>query len=100
MAIAEFPAALGMIAIGIHAGTDYSDCTADFIASMQRVADTYYDGRVQIVAPFLRWTKRDIWQYAQDRIPLSHTYSCERGLAQPCGGCLSCLDLESLNACA
>lgn len=98
LALAEFAATSGLIAIGVHAGTDYPDCTESFIAAMQRVADVYFRGTVQIIAPFLRWSKRDIWDYARERIPVSSTYSCERGLPQPCGGCLSCMDLESLNA--
>jgi len=98
LALAEFGAASGIIAIGVHGGTAYSDCTQEFISAMQRITDIYFQGAVQLVAPFLRWTKADIWQYAHDRVPLSMTYSCERGLQQPCGGCLSCKDLEYLDA--
>lgn len=89
----------GVIALGIHSGTRYADCTRYFIQRMQAIFDTYTGGALQIGVPFLRWSKGDIWALANSRnVPLSLTYSCERGLAQPCGSCDSCLDLEALRA--
>ncbi len=83
----------GMIAIGIHAGTSYRDCSSYFLKQMQCSFDVYTDGRISISAPFLDWTKREIWEYClQERLPLELTYSCEAGHEHMCGQCLSCVD--------
>lgn len=88
-----------IIALGIHKGTNYIDCNSLFVKEMQDVFDLYTKGIIQIGAPFLNWTKIDIWQYCiQKKIPVHLTYSCEYGKKQPCGKCLSCKDMEALNA--
>jgi len=88
-----------IMALGIHAGTNYSDCSSAFVERVQSVFDLYTKGLIQVCAPFLNWTKRDICQYCiQKKIPINLTYSCEYGKEQPCGKCLSCKDLEALNA--
>ncbi len=98
-ALIELPEDQGILSIGIHAGTRYQDCKGLFVRKMQSLFDTYTKGKVQIGAPFLKWTKGDIWQYSKSRgVPLDLTYSCERGENQPCGICLSCQDLERLYA--
>lgn len=89
----------GIIAIGVHAGTRYFDCSARFVSAASAIFDGYTDGRVKIGAPFLEWSKPDIWAFCRDRgVPLSLTYSCELGREQPCGECDSCKDLEVLSA--
>jgi 7-cyano-7-deazaguanine synthase len=98
-AFTELKAPSGVIAIGVHAGTDYADCSAQFVETMQQCADHYFHGAIQVLAPFLTWTKRDIWSYSQANIPVSLTYSCESGNGVPCGDCLSCRDREALDAC-
>ena len=88
-----------IIALGVHSGTTYSDCTPSFIKKMQSLFDLYTGGVVQIGVPFIKWQKGDIWSYARSHgVPLKLTYSCERGLRQPCGRCLSCRDLGEINA--
>jgi 7-cyano-7-deazaguanine synthase len=90
-----------IIAIGIHSGTRYRDCTPLFVKELQKLLDASTGGSVQISAPFLKWTKRDIWELAMRlKVPLTVTYSCERGSKQPCGKCDSCSDLEILRASA
>jgi len=88
-----------ILAIGIHSGTTYQDCSMSFVRKMQGLFDVYTHGRVQIGTPFLKWLKGDIWHYLKSRgVPLNLTYSCELGEDQPCGHCLSCRDLEILYA--
>ena len=88
-----------LIAIGIHSGTRYWDCSPQFLGSTQVLIDGCTDGRVQLVAPFLTWTKRQIWDFCKtEGVPLGLTYSCEAGGSTPCGRCLSCLDKEALSA--
>lgn len=94
----ELPPSVNAVAIGIHAGTDYSDCSSTFVDRMQAIYDLYYSGRVKIVAPFLDWAKNEIWAYAYSAgVPLSLTYSCEAGGQPPCMRCESCRDRELLD---
>ncbi len=98
-ALLEFEGDKGIIAIGVHAGTQYADCSELFINQIQAVFNTYEDGKFRLGAPFLTWDKGQIWEYAKaENIPLDLTYSCELGLKQPCGKCFSCQDLEKLYA--
>jgi len=99
-ALLKFNLPKGIISIGIHASSDYSDCSKFFISRIQETFDIYTQGRIRIDAPFVNWSKGEIWQYSKDNnIPVDLAYSCELGLKQPCGICLSCIDLEALNAC-
>lgn len=85
------------LALGIHAGTPYSDCSPPFVAAMQNILDLYYEGRTRLVAPFLHWTKNEVLQHAIEvRVPLEMTFSCERPDPDPCGTCLSCRDRLAL----
>lgn len=98
LALMEFRRETGLIAIGIHAGTNYADCSRPFVRRMQAIFDCCASGRIRIAAPFLAWSKRDILAFAAGRsVPIHMTYSCERGATQPCGSCLSCSDLEKLD---
>jgi 7-cyano-7-deazaguanine synthase len=98
-ALMELGAGAGLIAIGIHKGTSYYDCSEAFVRSMQCVFDAYVDGAARVAAPFLLWTKSEIWEFCmENKIPLELTYSCESGGENPCGQCLSCRDLEVLHA--
>ncbi|MCX6673891.1 MAG: 7-cyano-7-deazaguanine synthase [Methanothrix sp.] len=92
------PKITGLISIGVHSGTTYYDCSEAFIKEMNRILQGYFDGRVILSAPFLRWNKRMIFNYFKDnRLPIHLTYSCENGTDIPCGKCLSCLDRGALN---
>ncbi len=90
----------GLIVTGIHAGTEYGDCSPRFVELVNSLFEVYSMGQVCFAAPFLEWHKADVWEYSkQRRVPEDLTYSCEIGLTQPCGRCVSCHDLEILNAC-
>lgn len=89
----------GILALGIHSGTDYPDSTPIFTKHIQSIFDLYTNGKVKIGTPFLKWSKGDIWEYLKaENAPINLTYSCELGLEQPCGNCISCSDLETLYA--
>ncbi len=94
----EYREQSGLLVIGIHAGTNYLDCTHHFIRLMQSLFDLYCGGTIQIDAPFIEFTKSDIIALCKAySVPLELTYSCELGEDQPCGGCLSCKDVEIYN---
>jgi 7-cyano-7-deazaguanine synthase len=85
-----------LVAIGIHKGSPYYDCTEGFLNLMQNLYSGYSGGAVRAVAPFLNWTKADILTFCSDqKLPLPLTYSCESGIAGGCGICLSCTELEA-----
>ncbi|GHU80694.1 7-cyano-7-deazaguanine synthase [Spirochaetia bacterium] len=76
LALLKIPFMDGGIAIGVHSYTDYTDCSENFISLMQNIFDVYYDGRIQILTPFLEWNKYDIIEYARkEKIPLELVYS-------------------------
>jgi 7-cyano-7-deazaguanine synthase len=88
-----------LIALGIHRGTAYYDCAPDFIDTCQRLVQGYSDGRVQLGAPFLAWTKSQILSYSKlNEIPLASTWSCETNSKHECRKCLSCIDKEQIDA--
>ncbi|MEP1035515.1 7-cyano-7-deazaguanine synthase [Ekhidna sp.] len=83
------------IAIGIHKGTKYPDCSEEFVKRANSVISIYFDSSVKLLAPFVSWSKNEIWDYCNlVKVPLDLTYSCELGLKQPCGKCESCADLK------
>jgi 7-cyano-7-deazaguanine synthase len=90
-AVMERPLSVSIIAIGVHSGTDYPDCTQSFLDAMQSV--------LSVSENHSSWTKHDIIDYCRLRnVPLELTYSCERGTEPPCGRCLSCRDRSSFLA--
>lgn len=94
----ERPVTTRGIALGIHTGTSYADCSPDFV---RRMTESFFAQgvSVEVLAPFIDWHKGDILQYCHRyAVPTHLTYSCERGGNPPCGQCLSCLDRRSLDA--
>jgi 7-cyano-7-deazaguanine synthase len=85
------------IALGIHDGTDYPDCSMLFVEKINALLDLYTGGTVICEAPFVKFCKHEIIEYAkQNSLPIELTYSCEKGVMPPCGECLSCLDRKVL----
>lgn len=83
----------GLLAIGVHSGTSYYDCSKNFINQIENIVSEYCNGRLSLVAPFLDWDKSTVYQYFREtRIPLEMTYSCESGVFPPCNKCASCID--------
>jgi 7-cyano-7-deazaguanine synthase len=89
----------GLIVIGIHGGTSYYDCSPPFLARMNELIGEQTNGTVKVLAPFLDWTKREIFEYAKlVGLNLTLTYSCEKGMENGCNECASCADRKVLNA--
>ena len=85
------------IGLGLHAGTPYYDCSPVFVETINRAVAEHTDSTVQVVAPFIEWTKRDVYDYfLKVGLPLSQSYSCEKGMQPTCGLCASCLDRKAL----
>jgi 7-cyano-7-deazaguanine synthase len=87
----------GAIAIGVHAGTPYYDCSPDFTEKIDALVRECTGGQLFLLAPFVRWSKDDVYSYfISQNISLDATYSCEAGTKPPCRRCASCLDRERL----
>jgi 7-cyano-7-deazaguanine synthase len=98
LALATTTSTPATIFIGIHAGTSYRDCSPEFVQAMQISLDAHHGGAVQLSAPFISWSKANVYAYAKSlTIPLERTYSCEIGTSPPCGQCPSCQDQELLD---
>lgn len=83
----------GLIALGLHAGTGYYDCSPTFLERMNADVTDATGGHISIAAPFLNWRKEEVLTYAlESEIPIKATYSCEKGSDIPCGTCASCKD--------
>ena len=88
-----------IIALGIHDGSSYYDCSEGFLGSIQTLVDGYAAGRISIADPLLKWAKPTIWEFCKKvGVPVNSTYSCERDDVRPCGRCLSCKDQGALVA--
>jgi 7-cyano-7-deazaguanine synthase len=86
------------IAIGIHSGSPYYDCSVPFFERMSILVAEHTDGKCALLAPFLEWTKSEVFEYAlSSGLDLSSTFSCEAGTSPTCGSCLSCLDRKVLH---
>ena len=86
-----------LIGCGIHAGTPYADCSQEFVVAMNQLLDHQTDGRLKIVAPFVEWSKQDVFDYfVGTGVPPALTYSCEVGSDPSCGECASCRDRLAL----
>ena len=86
-----------LICLGIHSGTPYYDCSPGFLASVDRLVAEHTNSLVRVIAPLLLLQKPDIVaEFRSNGLPLRLTYSCQNGLAVPCGECLSCKDRSAL----
>ena len=94
-----YPFTSGGLALGIHSGTHYYDCSSGFIMAANQIVTEYSSGTIQLVAPFVDISKPNVYKYAvANSIPIELTYSCELGVVPPCGQCLSCQDRNDLIA--
>jgi 7-cyano-7-deazaguanine synthase len=95
-ALMRLPWPSGTVLIGVHAGTGYRDCSPEFVELMQQSFDFHTGGAISVAAPFVDWTKGEIYQLAlRLGVPLRRTYSCEAG-SVACNSCRSCLDRQAL----
>jgi 7-cyano-7-deazaguanine synthase len=87
----------GLLALGLHAGSTYFDCSEAFLRSIGSLVSEHTDGQVSVIAPFISWTKKDVFDYfANANLPIDLTYSCEAGTKPTCGTCASCRDRKAL----
>ena len=81
--------------IGAHSEdfSGYPDCRPAFFEAFQTVIDagTKPDTEIELVAPFVEWTKTDIAERGLELdVPYESTWSCYRDEAPACGTCDAC----------
>jgi 7-cyano-7-deazaguanine synthase len=87
----------GVLALGIHSGTSYYDCSPAFVKTMAVLVAEHTDGALNLLAPFLDWNKKQVYDYFTNaKLPIELTYSCEAGTDRPCDVCDSCRDRSAL----
>lgn len=85
------------IAMGVHAGTDYADCSPPWAEAWQDLLDSQHHGSLRLVTPLLSLNKGEILDLCKAaHVPVQMTHSCERSDVA-CGECLSCMDREHLH---
>ena len=90
---------VGVLSLGIHAGTGYYDCGQGFVESIGQVIGAYTYGELALHCPFLHQDKGFVVDYLRSTsFPMNLTYSCELGTISPCGQCLSCRDRSVFQA--
>lgn len=85
------------VAIAVHAGDHaiYPDCRPAFINEMRRVSKVANYEAIEIYAPFLNISKREIAKIGKKlAVPFEETWTCYKGLAKPCGKCGSCVERQ------
>ena len=91
----HFPWDQGAIALGLHSGTPYYDCSSDFIGQTDHIIESSSHGMIRLLCPLATFQKQEVYEYAASlKIPIALTYSCEAGTNPPCGNCLSCRDRD------
>ncbi len=89
-----------LIALGIHAGSRFPDCSEEFVERLDALMSFLSEGRIRFDCPFVSWAKLDVARWADAvGIPWHLTYSCERGTTPPCEECTKCRETaEIMNA--
>ena len=86
------------VAFGAHAGeyTPYPDCQPQFAAAMNAATHVCDDTPIEVLSPFVRWSKGDIVRRGTELgVPFQLTWSCYEGKDAPCGQCSTCLDRQN-----
>lgn len=87
-----------LIAIGVHAGTNYVDCSPSWLAEWQGLLTVQHHGAVRLLAPLADLTKSQVYILASHLdVPIALTHSCEAS-ALACDSCSSCADRRMLDA--
>lgn len=81
--------AIGLLSEQFHLFTDQ---TSEFLRRMESLLELALGRSVHVVAPLMDFTKADSVQLARLR-GIQPTYSCHSGDREPCGKCISCLEI-------
>lgn len=84
------------IVIGVSQAdySGYPDCRADFIKAMEKAVSRGMEYQFRIHAPLINKSKKETVKLAVTLgvlDMLSHTHTCYKGAARPCGECPACV---------
>lgn len=85
----------GNVYYGAHTGdhTIYPDCRPEFVDAMNIVSKLCDWSPVEIIAPYLNYTKGQIAELGVSiGVPYELTHTCYEGSYPPCGKCGSCVE--------
>ncbi|WP_366139795.1 7-cyano-7-deazaguanine synthase [uncultured Modestobacter sp.] len=86
------------VAIGVHAGTGYADCSPGWLHGWQAHLATQRPGEATLLAPLIDASKADVLALARElAVPTDLAYSCETS-SEPCARCSSCMDRARCDA--
>lgn len=91
------------VAFAAHHGyhTLYPDCTPEFIEALANAVHRADEHKVDLIAPFVRWTKAEIVRRgAELAVPFALTWSCYEGGEMHCGRCGTCSERREAFALA
>lgn len=84
----------GAVAVGVHAGTGYADCSPTWVNGWQAHLSSQHTGGM-LLAPLTEASKAEVLVMAEELgVPLELAHSCETG-PTACGTCSSCADREA-----
>ena|SRR3989442_1743767 len=72
----------------------FPDQTTSFVQTAQKIIEEAMGRQIAIITPLMNFSKRDILELAQAK-GIYGTYSCHAGKKQPCGVCVSCMEVKT-----
>lgn len=89
-----FQISAGAVAIGLlNEDTHlFPDQTLNFLSSAENSISLSLGKKIKIIAPLMEFHKSDVL-LLRDKFGIENTYSCHRGEIDPCGKCISCLEI-------
>jgi len=70
----------------------FPDCRFEYIDAMAKVLQLFDNFKVDLLAPFVNKTKRDIVELGvKHGVPFNLTWTCYAGRKKACGSCRSCV---------
>jgi 7-cyano-7-deazaguanine synthase len=91
--ICSFPSSHGLIAMGIHEGTNYRDSSIEFQTEIDTLTRMVSNECLAMDFPFGELKKIDIAAFCKKTdVPIHLTYSCLQGVVPACGHCIACQD--------
>jgi len=75
----------------------FPDQSEDFLRKCEEVLNIAIGKPIRIIAPLMKFSKSDVIELAKAR-GIEGTYSCHMGKKEPCGICISCIEIKNANA--
>lgn len=74
----------------------FPDQSIEFIRISEKTLEVAFGMKIEVITPLAEMSKADVIALARAR-GIRGTYSCHSGTAEPCGVCVSCLEIRNAN---